>query len=171
MKKLLLFALCFLSVFSGYSQSSEQVVKNYISTLNDFLMSPNNSSARQKLENTLAGCLIQDGIYIKYKGDVMIEDITSRDYVGIIAEVINSNRNNSYAKVSIACNLETSNGGKDVTAYLKYTGALSMNTVTVFRVESGRIKAMTNDYIKTKDWAAVPPLAEGAGYALALRVI
>ena len=154
MKKLLLFTLCFLSVLSGYSQSSEQVVKNYISTLNDFLMSPNNSSARQNLENALSGCTIQDGIYIKYKEDVKIEDVKARDYVGIMSDVINANEEQSYAKVAIACGLETTNGGTDVVAYLAFSGAILMNTVTVFRVERGRITAMTNDIIKTKDWKA-----------------
>ena len=153
MKKVLIIALFLLLVVVGYSQSPEQVVRTYVTTLNDFLMSPNNSSARKKLENILDGSIIQDGLYIKYKDNVSIEDIKARDYVGILADVINSNSDDSYANVAIACNLETTNGGIDVVAYLAYTGAISMNTVTVFHVESGRIKVMDNDFIKTKAWA------------------
>ena len=153
MKKFLTFIVLIIYAVEIAAQSPEQVVRNYVSILNDFLMSPNNSSARKKLETTLDGSIIQDDIYIKYKENVSIGDIKARDYVGILADVINSDSDNSYSKVAIACNLETTNGGTDVVAYLAYTGAISMNTVTVFHVESGRIKAMANDFIKTKAWA------------------
>ena len=136
-------------------QQPEQIVKQYVSLLDNFLMSPN-SSKRADFENSklIEGCLFNDEIYVIYKKDSHIVDCKAKDYAGILADAINASRGHTYANVKIARNLSNlNNGGKyEVTAYLQYTGAIEMRTVTVFHIKNGKIFALTNDFIKTKEW-------------------
>ncbi len=159
MKRIFILSLLLTLSLAAFPQAAEQVVRSYISTLNDFLLSPNTFSKRSAFENSLQNCLIQDGIYIKYKGNVSIDDCKGSDYAGIIADAINDNQRYSYAKVEIARSLQTTGSGSryEVTAYLHYSGAIEMRTVTVFHINNGKISAMTNDYIKTKDWNVGDP--------------
>ena len=156
MKRIFILSLLLTLSLAAFPQKAEEVVRSYISTLNEFLLSPNTFSKRSAFENSLQNCLIQDGIYIKYKGNVSIDDCKGSDYAGIISEAINANPSHTYAKVEIARSLQTTGSGSryEVTAYLHYSGAIEMRTVTVFHINNDKISAMTNDYIKTKEWNA-----------------
>ncbi len=151
-------------------QQPEQIVRQYVSLLDDFLMSPN-SSKRAAFENSklIEGCLFNDEIYVIYKKDSHIVDCKAKDYAGILADAINESRGHTYANVKIARDLSKSSSGGiyEVTVYLQYTGAIEMRTVTVFHIKDGKMFALTNDFIKTKEWISGggsksdPPVSEG----------
>ena len=128
-------------------QDPVQVVRTYITTLNDALSSPNDMIRRRKIENLLgAGSPgIKDEIVEKYNTK-STSRMLSGPYLAIFYDLI-QNSSTSWIKVSIIGTpmMKDDRGFKVVYVTLQYTGAISLKTASCFWISNGEITGIMSD--------------------------
>ena len=139
-----------LPLFAFAQQDPVQVVRTYITTLNDALSSPNDMTRRRKIENLLdAGKPgIKDQI-VEIYNTKSTSRMLSGQYLAIFYDEI-QNSSTHWIKVSIidtpTVNMD-SRGITKVYATLQYTGAISLKTSSEFWIKDGKITGIMSDEV------------------------
>ena len=150
MKRLLILTFLFLLCADCLAQQDPvQVVRTYITTLNDALSSPNDMTRRRKIEDLLgAGSPgIKDEIVEKYNTK-STSRMLSGQYLAIFYDLIQTSSTH-WIKVSIigTPTVKDDRGFKVVYAVLQYTGAISLKTASCFWISGGKITGIMSDEI------------------------
>ena len=126
------------------AQSPEQVVRQYVSHLNDWLASPYSSEKRAKVLSILNGgeSAMKDKIVENYNSDAGKEYTSPGNYLAIFYEKTTVSR----VKVEIVSLKEKNDDGeKYVTAVLKYSGGISLSTASDFWISGGKITGIVSN--------------------------
>ena len=137
--------LLFLCFCDCLAQSPEQTVRQYVSLLNDWLASPYNAEKRNKVLSILNGgqSAMKDEIVELYNADAGVRHTSPGNYLAIFYEQTTANRVNVEI-VSLKVKTDD-NDEKYVTAVLKYSGGISMTTVSDFWMSDGKISGIVSN--------------------------
>ena len=150
MKRILILTFLLFLCADCLAQDPVQVVRTYITTLNDALSSPNDMTRRRKIENLLgAGSPgIKDEIVEKYNTK-STSRMLSGPYLAIFYDLI-QNSSTAWIKVSIIGTptvIRDSRGVTKVYATLQYSGAISLKTSSEFWIDGSNITGIISDEV------------------------
>ena len=146
MKKLLTLILLLFCVLQLFAQSPEQVVRDYARLLNDWLASPYDAAKRDKvvalLQSDEATCTMKDEIVEIYNFDAGSSRCTANNYLSIFSSI--SKRN--VVNININRLKQTVDGNLTiVTAWLDYSGGITLSTVSDFYIKGRQIAYIGNN--------------------------
>ena len=144
MKRIITISIILLLCADCLAQSPDQVVRNYVSLLNDWLASPYSSEKRKKVMETLNGgeSAMKDEIVERFNSDAGVSHTSPGNYLAIIYEKTTASR----VRVEIvSLKVKTDDGERYVTAQLKYTGGISLLTVSDFWISGGKITGIVSN--------------------------
>ena len=144
MKRILTISIILLLCTDCLAQSPDQVVRNYVSLLNDWLASPYSSEKRKKVMETLNGgeSAMKDEIVERFNSDAGVSHTSPGNYLAIFYEKTTASR----VRVEIvSLKVKTDDGERYVTAQLKYTGGISLLTVSDFWISGGKITGIVSN--------------------------
>ncbi len=134
------------------AQNPEQVVREYISALNEWLASPLDTQKKEKVEAIMQSdgkkCTIQDEIIEKYNSDAGVSKVLSDTYLSIL----NSKIKKKGIKVEIIKNYDNPHNELDsmdiATAILKYSGDIALTTAVDFWIQNGKINNIVTNQME-----------------------
>ena len=147
MKKILTIILLTICTFTLKAQNKpEDVVKEYVRLLNDWLASPYDSQKKSKVENILQSggekCTMKDEIVEKFNSDAGTGRMLRDSYLTLLSDKTKENR----VKVEIISMKDNSdNEGKIVTAILKYSGGINLKTASDFWISGIEISYIVSN--------------------------
>ena len=144
MKRIITISIILLFCADCLAQSPDQVVRNYVSLLNDWLASPYSSEKRKKVMETLNGgeSAMKDEIVERFNSDAGVRHTSPGNYLAIFYEKTTASR----VKVEIVSIKEVVyDGEKYVVAVLKYSGGISLTTASDFWVSNGKITGIVSN--------------------------
>ena len=149
MKRIITFVILLTLCTDCLAQDPVQVVRTYISTLNDALSSPDDMTRRKKIENLLGSGSpgITDEIVERYN-TTSTSRMQAGQYLAIFYYAI-QNSDSAWIKVSIIGmpTVKEDRGVHKVYATLQYSGAITLKTSSEFLVDSDKIIGIMFDYI------------------------